>query len=159
MGTHLELFPEELVDLALSISGVTYTPIDVGHMENAVLYEMDPTSRAHLACEELHSMSSKTQCGIIRNMYRTVIVGGLVWVSHNHLHGPKWDPLEQWGRNYWRCCFLPELVAGVADVQVVFEQDMLLSQQPMHYSVLVRKLRRSPTADFRKEELRKVIAS
>mmetsp|Transcript_74608 Transcript_74608/g.235814 ORF Transcript_74608/g.235814 Transcript_74608/m.235814 type:complete len:119 (+) Transcript_74608:765-1121(+) len=85
----------------------------------------------------------QTQCFVAREMFRTVRVGGHVWIYHNGSYRRKWDPKYVWGPQYWHCCFGQELKAGSVQLLEVPEHELFLhgSNWNPTYSVVLQRLR------------------
>jgi len=130
----LTWLPERHFDLATAISVLHYLRTDED------LWEWAPNA-TRTTCAALAS-TSHTQCRVAREMFRTVRVGGRVWISHNGSYKGKWDPRKVWGRGYWRCCFREELTSMEADLQEVSELELFLHSPDWDpsYSVIVRRL-------------------
>lgn len=141
----LSWVPPRTVDLAVAVSVLHYLRTDTDRFEvgdePVTRWRVTNASEGRTSCTELRN-TKRTQCRAARDMFRTVRVGGHVWIAHNGSYQRKWDPKRVWGRGYWRCCFSRELLAGVVEVREVPELDLFMNRKEWDptYSVVIRRL-------------------
>lgn len=144
----LGFLPQGSVDLAIAVSVLHYLRTDNNRFEqrdSEIQWNPGPPknkTEERTPCSGLPS-TRRTQCYVAREMFRTVRVGGHVWICHNGSYKGKWDPKRVWGPQYWRCCFGPELQGGLASLAELPEQELFLhgSDWDPTYSVVLRRLR------------------
>mmetsp|Transcript_11558 Transcript_11558/g.27171 ORF Transcript_11558/g.27171 Transcript_11558/m.27171 type:complete len:168 (+) Transcript_11558:1-504(+) len=146
----LDWVPAHFADVAIAVSVLHYLKTDTDRWEaprrgrRPQLSETQPGSNAtemRSSCARLWTTPG-TQCSVARQMYRSVKVGGTVWVAHNGSYKRKWDPKHVWGPNYWNCCFGAEVQSGAAEVKEVPELDLFMNMPEWDptYSVIVLRL-------------------
>lgn len=139
----LDFIPARSVDLATAVSVLHYLRTDSERWEagEEPVPGEGPKEVPRTSCLNLR-LTVRTQCRVAREMFRTVRVGGHVWVSHNGCYNGKWDPKRVWGPDYWECCFYHELRLGRAHLAEIPELELFLHQEDWHttYSLVVRRL-------------------
>lgn len=143
----LGFVPAGSVDLAVAVSVLHYLRTDTHRFEredSEVQGHFGPArnkTEERTPCEGLAS-TKRTQCFVAREMFRTIRIGGHVWVYHNGSYRRKWDPKKVWGPQYWQCCFAAELRAGNATLAEVPEAELFLhgANWDPTYSLVLRRL-------------------
>lgn len=144
----LSFVPPGSVDLALAVSVLHYLRTDSQRWErkdSSVQGHSGPAmnrTQERTPCGGL-PQTRRTQCFVAREMFRTVRVGGHVWIYHNGSYKRKWDPKRVWGPQYWQCCFGPELRAASVQLLEVPEHELFIhgANWDPTYSVVLRRLR------------------